>query len=430
VSLLVQSVRATIDSNPTKAERDWPTVVVAGAYQTGVVLMRDLARRGVSVCCIDCHREAAGFRTIYGPGYECPNPDEHPSEWLNFMIGLAEKLGGKPVLMASADQFVSAIAMHADALEERYIFHKSSVAVQSVLATKEQQYELASRHGMPVSRTRFVKSLSDAAEFGSGARFPCLIKPVHARVWEAAPARHPLYCATVLLVDSADELIAKYRLAAEINPHMVIQEVIEGPDTAKVVYLSCYGGDGRRIGSGVVRELRTCPAHFGAASVVEPVVDEETDTLCDQFLQSIGYAGFCEIELKRDARDGKLKMIEANPRYSVTADAATYGGVVLGWLHYLDLIGQPVVPVQFDGREFRHICLMRDFRTIDTYLREGLLTWRSVLSPYRGNVGFYDFDLRDWRVTAKTVRSLAKVVAARIYRRFVPKKRREKQVAQ
>jgi len=122
--------------------------------------------------------------------------------------------------------------------------------------------------------------------------------------------------------------------------------VIEGPDDAKLVYLSCYSQNGVRLGACLVRELRTDPIYFGSASVVEPIEDPATDALCDGFLRRIGYVGLCEIELKRDSRDQCVKLIEANPRYSVTSDAAPYAGVDLGWLHYLDLIGQPVELVQ------------------------------------------------------------------------------------
>ena len=43
------------------ARIDRPPVVVAGAYQTGVVLMRNLARRKVEVCCVDCDSSQQGF---------------------------------------------------------------------------------------------------------------------------------------------------------------------------------------------------------------------------------------------------------------------------------------------------------------------------------------------------------------------------------
>jgi predicted ATP-grasp superfamily ATP-dependent carboligase len=226
----------------------------------------------------------------------------------------------------------------------------------------------------------------------------------------------------VTVAHSKEELEAKYGVAESITSELMIQEVVEGPDTAKLVYLSCYGRSGERLASCMVRELRTDPIDFGSASLVEPVDDPETDALCDRFLRGIGYSGVCEIELKRDSRDGRVKMIEANPRYSVTADAAYYAGVDLGWLHYLDLIGKPVTPVQPHKRNFRHICLRRDFTCFRSYLKAGLWNWSSLIKSYRRPVAFFDFDLRDWRVTADTVVALAKLLAGPPIRRIFPKR--------
>jgi predicted ATP-grasp superfamily ATP-dependent carboligase len=378
--------------------------------------MRNLAQRGVKVCCFDCLREQPGFSTVYGPAYLCPNPDDAPGEWLAFMLDLADKLGGKPTLIPSADQFVSAIAEHAEALEERFVFCRGGVAVQALLATKRRQYEVADQHGLPVPRTRLIGSAADLQAFCDEAVFPCLLKPMHFREWQRVPASHPLYNAKLILADSPDDLQTKYAIAAQVTPEVVAQEVIAGADTNKLVYLSCYSQSGERLGHCLLRELRTEPPHFGSATVVEPVFDDEaTDRLCDGFLRSLGYAGLCELELKRDDRDGRVKLIEANPRYSVTSDAAPYAGVDIGWLHYLDLIGEPVAPVHPEKRPFRHVFLARDFATVGSHLSEGLATWRMILQSYKPPVAFFDFDLRDWRVTAANSLNLAKIAIRGVF---------------
>jgi D-aspartate ligase len=155
---------------------------------------------------------------------------------------------------------------------------------------------------------------------------------------------------------------------------------------------------------------------------VEPVDDPEVDELCDKFLRSLGYVGLCEIELKRDSRDGCVKMIEANPRYSVTADAAPYAGVHLGWLHYLDLIGQPVTPVHGDGKDFRHIFLFLDAMTVVNYRKEGLWTWGQIVRSYRSPVHFFDLDWRDWRIAMTTLYHSSRALASTLVRRIIPKK--------
>ena len=384
--------------------------------------MRDLARRGVSVCCVGQDPKSNGFRSVYGKGYLCPKPDVEPAAWLAFMTDLAKKVGGRPVLMATADQFVSAIGEYADELGDSFCLSKQGVALQARLGIKDTQYDLVSRYGMPLPRTRTIGCIDEVIEFGSGARFPCLLKPNQGLQWESGPQSNPLRGAKVVVVDSPEELAAQYRVAAELRREVVVQEVIEGPDTAKLVYLSCYSTAGDRIGHCMLRELRTCPMDYGSASVVEPLLDPEADFLCDQFLRKLGYIGLCEIELKRDSRDGRLKVIEVNPRHSVSADAGSYAGVPLGWLHYLDLIGQPVVPIGPDGRDFRHITADRDIPTIRSYMDAGLLSWRGLIHSYRPPVAFFDLDLRDWRLTAENVASLGRALLIQIVRRFIPKR--------
>lgn len=412
-----------MNSNLSRAQPGWPPAIIAGGFITGVVLMRNLHQRGVDTYCIDWNRRQPAFRTVYGKTFQCPSADDYPADWLRFMVDLAGKIGGRPVLIPSSDQYVTAIAQHAAELEKHFIFCHSSAAVQGLLATKKRQYDIAGDHGLPVPRTRFVSSADEVREFADTARFPCILKPLHFREWKRIPPDHPLFEKKLIVVQTPEELARQYDTASKINPEMVLQEMIEGPDTAKLVYLSCYSQKAERIASCLVRQIRTDPIYFGSASVVEPVADPETEDLCDRFLRSLNYVGLCEIELKRDSRDGRVKMIEANPRYSVTADAAPYMGVDLGWLHYLDLIGEAVTPVAANGRQFRHIVLFRDFATARSYHREGLMSWGQWLRSYRPPVAFFDFDIRDWRVALSTLITLARLVAGPPLRRIFPKRR-------
>jgi hypothetical protein len=116
-------------------------------------------------------------------------------------------------------------------------------------------------------------------------------------------------------------------------------------------------------------------------------------------------------------------MIEANPRYSGTGDAAPYAGVDIGWLHYLDMIGQPVAFVTQHGRSFRHIMLAADIATFPSYHREGLVTWGEFLRSYRPPVAFFDFDLRDWRVAAQTANRALRGLIGPPIRKIFPRKR-------
>jgi len=378
--------------------------------------MRDLLRRGVRTVGIDCDAEHEGFRSSYGRSYLCPNPDTHPQEWIAFMIDLARQLGSKPVIIPAADIFVSALGKHVEALKDHFIFSLESIAVQAALATKEQQYALAAKHGLPIPRSTYIQSRADLERFAGEARFPCLLKPRHQREWDVLPEGNKLRGLKLITAETAAELFDEYALTEPYRPEVMAQEIIAGGDDAKYCYLSVYGHGSRRLGHCVVHELRAYPVMFGSGSIVEPVVDAEVASVCDTFLRGIGYVGICEIEVKRDTRDGVVRLIEANPRFSVTADASVYAGVDIGWLHYLDLIGQTVDPMEATWLGFRHVVLRRDIPALPRYVEQRILTWGEIWKSYRGPLEFFDFDLHDLRPTTTTVKGCIRVILGTILR--------------
>lgn len=385
-----------------RADSTWPAAVIAGAYQTGVLGVRSLQRRGVRAICIDSNPHNPGFRSVYGPARLCPDPDSRPEEWRRFMLNLAADIGERSALIPSSDKFISAIARYAESLHQGFILSPGN-ALQAALAEKRKQYELASRHGMPMPVTHNIGSAEDASSFADLAKWPCLIKPDHFREWQRLPPGHPMLGRKIAIVRSKEELIEAYASVACVTPVVIAQEIIQGDDRSKRVYLSCYDARGHRIANAMFRELRCDPMGFGPATVSEPVNDPEVDVICDLFLRSIGFVGLCEIEMKRDSRDGKPKLIEANPRLSGGGDAAPYAGVDLCWIHYQDLIGREVTPVEPQGVDFRHIVLRSDACAVPAYWKAGLIGWRDVLHSYRGPRAYYDLDWRDCRYSLETL---------------------------
>lgn len=402
-----------IKHNPSHAELNWPGAVIAGAFQTGVLGARSLQRRFVKTRMIDCDSAMPGFRSVYGPAELCPDPDTDSEAWLGFMLDLADRIGHNAVLISSSDRYVTAVARHYDQLVDRFLLSPTTV-LQGQLADKFTQYRLAQQHSMPMPLTRLVDSESGVLEFCRETRMPCLLKPNHFREWERFPNDHPLYHQKIAIAQNEEELLEHYRMASVVNRHVVLQEIIVGPDTNKRVYCSCYDREGQRIANAMFRELRCDPVGFGPATVSEPVSDPLADRICDSFLQSIGYVGICEIEMKWDERDGLPKLIEANPRLSGGGDAAPYAGVDTCWLHYLDLIGQKVLPEKPVRTDFRHIMFRPDGRAIPAYRRAGLLSWRDLLHSYRPPLAFYDLDWRDLRYSLESV-----LIAIRLFIREI-----------
>jgi D-aspartate ligase len=398
-------------------ESRWPPAVVASVFQTGLNLIRDLEQKGIRVIGVDCNPDNPGFRSRYGRSFLCPNPDSDPDNWLAFMLSLADAVGEKPVLIAASDLFVSAIGRHAQSLRERFTFSVTGCTLQAALASKETQYALAREYELPSPLAAYIQSVEDLTQFCDHARFPALLKPRHQREWQALPGDNPFRAHKTVSANTREELMAHYAKVSAWVPDAVVQEEIVGPDSAKYCYLSVYATDGHRIGACVVRELRAYPLLYGCATLVEPVVDEEIDRVCNHFLLSLGYVGICEIELKRDSRDGKLLLIEVNPRFSGTGDCAKYTGVETGFFHYLDLIGQtpaPVVPTRFD---FRHIMLCADLAAFPRYLEQGQMGWMDWIRSLNYPMKYFDFDVSDFSNARVTAVKAARVLLGGLMRR-------------
>ncbi len=388
--------------NPARAQPDRPPAVIAGAYQTGVLGVRCLKRRGVRAWMFDCIPTFPGFRSVYGPARLCPDPDTNPEGWLKFMLELAREIGQRAVLIASSDKFVTAINRHVKVLREHYLL-SSGVELAGLLADKQTQYDLAEKHGMPMPVSRYLLSREEVERFADEIAFPVVLKPTHFREWGKFEDGHRLKHQKLDICRSRAELLACYDLVKHVTPDVIVQEIIQGGDTNKRVYLSVYGGNGERVGNAMFRELRCEPIQFGPASVTEPVTDPETDAVCDNFLRAIGYVGICEIEMKWDDRDRKVKLIEANPRLSGGGDAAPYAGVEICWIHYLDVIGKLVAKVPPRPDHFKHIVLRADAIAVPAYWRAKLLNLRGLLDSYRGPRAYFDLDWKDWRYSMKTL---------------------------
>jgi D-aspartate ligase len=373
-----------------------PPAVVASVFQTGLNLMRDLEQKGIRVVGVDCHPENPGFRSRYGRSFLCPNPDQEPDNWVAFMLSLSAAMGEKPVLIAAADIFVSAIGRHAQVLSDHFIFSEKGCTLQATLSTKEKQYALAREYGLPSPQAVYVQTVEELEAFCDRARFPVLLKPRSHREWESLPRDNPIRGRKTISASTREELISHYEQVCGLVPEAVAQEEIVGPDSTKYCYLSVYAQAGHRLGACVVQELRAYPILYGCATLVEPVVDEEIDRVCNNFLLSLGFVGLCEIELKRDTRDGRLLLIEVNPRFSGTGDCAKYTGVETGFLHYLDLIGQTPAPMAATKFGFRHVMLVNDLTAFPKCLDQGLIGWREWIRSLSGPIEYFDFDLRDF----------------------------------
>jgi D-aspartate ligase len=66
-------------------------------------------------------------------------------------------------------------------------------------------------------------------------------------------------------------------------------------------------------------------------------------------LRALDFHGISQVELMRDPRDGRYKLLEVNPRLWQWHSLAAACGVDLPWIAYRDLVGDPLPPARMHG---------------------------------------------------------------------------------
>ncbi len=98
----------------------------------------------------------------------------------------------------------------------------------------------------------------------------------------------------------------------------MLQEYIPGGDDSIWMFNGYFDEKSDCLFGVTGRKIRQSPIHTGVTSLGvclrNPVVDEMTQG----FMKSIGYKGILDIGYRYDARDGKYKVLDVNPRIGST----------------------------------------------------------------------------------------------------------------
>ena len=120
----------------------------------------------------------------------------------------------------------------------------------------------------------------------------------------------------------------------------MVQELVPGGDDTLYTVGSYVARDGRALGVFSGRKLRQTPRGIGTCRVGESVWVQDAVDAALRLLATFGYFGLSQVEFKRDARDGKFKLMEINPRLWQWHGLASACGIDLPRIAYADLVGE------------------------------------------------------------------------------------------
>ena len=368
------------------AERPIPAVILGG-WENAVSVARTLWRAGVPVDVLadqltDCPVRHSRARRRYVPRGRRETLAAH---WLGWLDGAS----APAVLLPCSDEALEFIARHRGPLEavgHRPIESDDS-AVLAVL-DKQASYAIARAAGIPAPLTAMVSTPDELA--ASELPFPCGVKPVHSHRFRRL---YPVEQKGGVLMDAEHARRVLEPILAQDCP-MLLTEVIAGPDDSYRSYFTFIDGDGEPLLHFTKRKLRQYPPHFGLGTYHLTEWNAEVADLGLRFARAAGLRGIVNVEFKRDIRDGQLKLVECNPRFTQANEQLRVAGVDLARLAYNRLAGLPSPAVSSFTEHLAMWLPFNDLRALRAYRRSGELSigaWAATLA-HRQVLPLFAFD--------------------------------------
>lgn len=305
----------------------------------GLGIVRSLGRKGIPVVGLNFPgRYAPGLQSRYCLPFLSPHPERESQPLLDFLVKLAEVLPEKTVLYPASEPYVRFVSRFRRELEVHFLFAIPSRDIIDSVWDKRKQYDLARRVGVPYPETYSLENMDQLEEVKDQIEYPSFVKPCYSKgIWNERYRDVKGF-----EVSNQVELTNVWKRLSAEHLQVFVQSIVRGPDSnvfEAYVYMS---KDEVPLATIVTRKLRQYPVMFGNATFMASVHNDEVLRFALKFFRGINYRGLGSIEIKKDDRDGKCKLIELNPRLGLQNILATHAGLNFPLIQYMDLTGSPI----------------------------------------------------------------------------------------
>jgi predicted ATP-grasp superfamily ATP-dependent carboligase len=319
-----------------------PAAVVLGGAVNAVSIARSLAPDGIEVIALGrgaadsvrrsrhCHRYVR-FRD--GP--------ELQAAWLAWLKQHAAELSDA-VLLPADDEALELVAhRRAELVAIGYQPFEANDRALLAMLDKGKTAAIAKQTGIPQPETVVIRDRQSLALAAAELGFPLALKPLHSHLL----ARQGSRWGKLVVAEDRDEL---ERVATELRDggvDVLATEIIPGGDDQLVSYYSYIDEHGEPLLHFCKQQLRAHPPRFGLSSYQRSLWDPEVADIGLRFFRGAGVRGLVNVQFKRDARDGTLRLIECNHRFTAANELVRLAGINLARLTYDRALGRPSPPI-------------------------------------------------------------------------------------
>jgi D-aspartate ligase len=353
--------------------------LVLGSNLNALTIARSLGRQGVPVWVATSPNIKLASYSRY-THRTLPLPNGENEAQVGYLLDLAarHRLDGW-VLFPTSDESAALLSKFHVALSSRYRVSTPTWDILQWAYDKRLTYRLAAQEKVDHPVTIYPASESDL----DACAFPAILKPAaHVAVNRFTEDK-------AWPVANREELLARYREARELIPPelILIQERIPGGGESQFSYAALCR-DGKPIASLTARRTRQYPIDFGySSSFVETLDVPEIVAPSRRLLAAIRYTGLVEIEYKFDARNGRYKLLDINPRLWTWSPLGGRAGTDFPYLLWRMMMNREVAE-QTGRNGVRWMRLSTDFPAAVHAMLRGRLSLGAYLRSFRSPIQF------------------------------------------
>lgn len=314
-------------------QRDLPVACVLGDMD----IVRPLAMAGIRTCVAAPSGRPPRYSRLVDDVIDRCDPWKEPEELVERLVSFAETQPTPPVLFYEDDGYLAVISRFRHRLGEHFRFVIPEPDLVEDLMDKARFLDLAARFDLPVPASHHLEP--DTDDWEPDLDFPLLLKPLTrddrdvgwVTIGDTAKA---------IRVDTPEDYRRRIPSFRRAGIPLLAQSLVPGPETAVESYHAYAEEGGKVVAEFTGRKIRTLPAEFGFSTALTTTHAPDVIELGREVIGKLGLSGVAKLDLKRD-RDGKLYLLEVNPRFTLWNHLGARAGVNLPALVYRDLAGLP-----------------------------------------------------------------------------------------
>ncbi|HLA83923.1 MAG TPA: hypothetical protein VJL29_03940 [Thermoguttaceae bacterium] len=345
-----------------------PPVVILGGGTNALSIARSLGRRGAAVWAINFANEAV-CRSRYARRVPLADGPDPAAVWTEFLLSRRSDHLRGAVLLAACDDGLKIIAENRAALDEKFLLDDSNPEAQLCMLDKLSTYRAATAAGVPTPRFWTAESMADLEAARDELVYPLIVKPRLSHLFERR------FGAKFVVVRSFDELLAAFQNVHDADISVMLVEQIPGPDDRLCSYYTYLDEWGNPLFHFTKRIVRRYPVGMGAACYHVTDAIPELHELGLRLFRHVGLRGLANVEFKRDERDGRLKLIECNARFTAANCLVERAGYDLARLVYNRIVGLPQPRLTGFRTGLRLWYPIEDFHAFRQMRRQGMLSF-------------------------------------------------------